>query len=336
MRDQHVDRRGTDRRLGKESRGPPHPPRARPPAPPPGRPPPPPARHALGQRGRPPSAPPGNESRRAGETILGLPPDVLFTQSGNPQVNLEPELLQALGRASVAHGPDPDSWSESILWLQDWQTLAGALLALLAALLHAWMVQRQIRSGERLAAEHRKRRAEACRAALPLSLAAIGRYCEEWAPILSDCYKTLRTQADSIPTATSTVPRLPSEVVTELRHLIEHSDSHPSRAAVSLLSHLQIVDSRLKTLVLGRHSFRTRHHVFTLWHATDAILHLAALHAETSELFNYARFGTLTTVTSCKTSCDDETIRSSAVLLGFNEIDHPDVFNSKFRPCWHP
>jgi hypothetical protein len=24
------------------------------------------------------------------------------------------------------------------------------------------------------------------------------------------------------------------------------------------------------------------------------------------------------------------------VLLGFNEIDHPDVFNSKFRPCWHP
>lgn len=163
--------------------------------------------------------------------------------------------------------------------LFDWQTLIGALAALLAAFIGAAFIQRQIRTAWLIEEDKRVRKLLAARSVLPVALSALADHATE-------CGKRLRrllTNTGSPPNANLLrFPPIPTELIPLFKEIIENAPVQETISFRTVVSELQVLSANLKELrrpsdlaPLNLCSYATR---------------CAHLHALSDMLFPYARF----------------------------------------------
>jgi hypothetical protein len=206
--------------------------------------------------------------------------------------------------------------------LKDYQTFMGAILALISAALAAFLLNKQIRQADRHEGDRRRSRREATRSVLPFALTAFIRYS-----IRSGT--AVRTMIDAHNQnhalgANPTVPAIPTEAVSALKEMIELSDPDEAAVLAQIPALMQYQNSRLEGLVesLGPMPAPVppgdAHNLIT--YALDA----AQLHARVEALYDFARREQDRII---RTATYDR-VRSALIFMGFNEIQHEQVFTA--------
>lgn len=183
-------------------------------------------------------------------------------------------------------GPMPDGFAK---WLQGWQTLLAATVALGAASVAYWNTQRTLAHSESLEAHRRERKHTALRAVLPLALAEIGSYADQTARNLLALIVQCREETlppDSV--GDDFVPALPSDTLKSLADFIEFSDSVNIDVLASTVAVVQIHHSRLLGLRLDNHA-PLRSRIITRSNLEESIVDAAIIQAGAASAFNYAR-----------------------------------------------
>jgi hypothetical protein len=139
-------------------------------------------------------------------------------------------------------------------WLQNWQTLAGAIVASIVASTAVSIAfhntTRSLRHAEELETRRRSRKHAALRAVLPLALAQVIHYAEGSAHALDELVRECSDRTLPPMTAPeSLVQPLPSETLKTLADFIEYSDVMDVRIVEDTVAWIQIHDSRLRSLV---------------------------------------------------------------------------------------
>jgi hypothetical protein len=138
------------------------------------------------------------------------------------------------------------NFSATILWLHQWQTLAGGLIAIIAALIGARAINRQIRQTEQHEQDRISRNFDAARSILPLTLSQLSTYVEDsihyMVKILNFC------RFSSFPMPTDKRPELPllaDGVAGEFRAIIPVSEHSLRIWIADMLAALQLQNARL-------------------------------------------------------------------------------------------
>jgi len=145
--------------------------------------------------------------------------------------------------------------ADIMLWYSDgrvqWETLLTGIAAVIAAGLTIVKLSQQINQTEQLAADHRRRRARAARAMLPLALSEIGEYstdCIIGSYALRLCFQddgTFDWSRVDTTLAAWPIPRLPENVLPVLKECIEFCDDSPAESLAVLVRHFQVQNLRL-------------------------------------------------------------------------------------------
>jgi hypothetical protein len=185
-------------------------------------------------------------------------------------------------------------------WLYNWQTLIGALLALVAGGGAVWAILYQTNE-RREAADRRLRLARAFRAGLAEDCSALASYARESARI---CGFILRWVNDERQGATHAgtrdvlvTPTLPRHVMENLRSLVENLEAVDAKPIGDLLRCFQVQRARLDSLI---QDFNEPNRIGGLQNLTEdeAAFPLGAtaeLYVRGTSLFPYAR-GQLDTI----------------------------------------
>src|ERR1700754_443369 len=120
-------------------------------------------------------------------------------------------------------GPLPNGF---VAWLQGWQTLASACVAIGAAYIAFRNTNRSLAQAESLETRRRRQKHVASRAMLPLALSEVVEYAETTAQALQNlipaCHKEMLTLNF---TPSDFVKPLPSDALKLLADFIEYSDT---------------------------------------------------------------------------------------------------------------
>ncbi|MHA1564340.1 MAG: hypothetical protein ACTSX7_03400 [Alphaproteobacteria bacterium] len=132
--------------------------------------------------------------------------------------------------------------------LKDFQPIIGSILALFAAVLTIFFINRQITQTDRHAKEQRRRRNASARAVMPLELSTLCTYAEQCAMFLAELYPAPNEDGNiRAPEGWSTtVPVVAPEAVSVLRECIEFADEAIAHVIEDLLVKLQVQGSRLQ------------------------------------------------------------------------------------------
>lgn len=160
----------------------------------------------------------------------------------------------------------------AVVWLDHWQTLAGAAIALPLAF---WAIMVPIvQERGRL-----KRRAFALRASLPIRLREIAAFATLAMTSIAACRS--REGTDKISIATFRPPVLPDTLIDGLERTMEALDSHRvNRRLASIIEQLQVLQSRM-----GEFSEET-------WDGNwldSCLVQAATVYAQAEALFEYGR-----------------------------------------------
>jgi len=141
----------------------------------------------------------------------------------------------------------PDGLARFCVFLDHWQILIAGGLAVIAALLGAIYLRRQIRQTWDIENRRRERRRAALRAVGPLVAAAIIEYATECA----DALKELHRQCVGLvlPQSGVTVPKLPplpAATIDRFTEFIEYSKLGETELIEDMLSDIQIQRARLR------------------------------------------------------------------------------------------
>lgn len=170
--------------------------------------------------------------------------------------------------------------------IHKWQDLAGAAIALLAAIYGANYVLSQIRQADRIEAERNRRAAAAARAVLPLSLNDISEYAraviKAVTPLLGKVGK-IRTPRGGL----ADLPVLPTEVVRDLQAFILTAPDEPGEQVAQIISELQVLATNAD---FAWRNLQTPRGQAVMADTLQVIVARAALiDARVSALFPYAR-----------------------------------------------
>ncbi|RBW58710.1 hypothetical protein [Ruegeria sp. A3M17] len=124
------------------------------------------------------------------------------------------------------------SWCELYLFLKDWQTLVGALLALFAAMVTILVMLCQAASEKKRHRNQLSRKKMAARARMPDALSGISGYVREVGRFLTG-------QTDERPDA-------PTSSIETLKQVIEHIDDDASARSFELVSWYQVQRARMQ------------------------------------------------------------------------------------------
>jgi hypothetical protein len=207
-----------------------------------------------------------------------------------------------------------DRIAQSVDWaaMERWQTLIAGLLVLLAALLAAMMIGRQIRLSRRQVEEIRRKDEAAAAAVLPLALAELGRYA-------GDCIRLLHiyvANCNSPPTLPPDIsaPRIPSEIAPALRATARSArESAISVEVETLLGKLLLQHSRLER-TLARHRSGLLHQADGL----EALRDAADLHAATVAFSGYVQ-----NVEGVARLAPPEHLANALRISGIRDEEHP-------------
>ncbi len=210
-------------------------------------------RFSLGGSGAANTRPPPLKARAEFESCFGSPNATLAccrtrqhnTGSIMKHKDLGPRIglfsLIFLSISAVAIGTIYPKRFPALTAFADWQDLAGAALALLAAAYAANYVKDQIAQADRLADEQRQRRLRAQRAVMPLTLSYICDYAETSLRELRRIHAAGRVGPDFSQIA---APTMDGQHVSEIRQMIEVEDELKAAPYADLLSELQIHSAR--------------------------------------------------------------------------------------------
>lgn len=173
-------------------------------------------------------------------------------------------------------------------WLQRWQTLVSATIAMIAAALAYYNTTRSIRHARQLDSEKRARKHAALRAVLPLALSDITRYAAATVNELKEMIERCDREALPKNSATSGLSdeAVPSKSLDGLAEFIEYSEAMDARLIEITLARIQIHQARLQSLLVSdksAHSVVTRHQLESL------VVDAAIIYAGASSFFAYAR-----------------------------------------------
>lgn len=175
-----------------------------------------------------------------------------------------------------------------ISWFEfKWSDPVGSLLAISAAFIGGYFINRQIRSSEKQAGAARTAKFLSARAALPLTLVAITEYARGCAAFLKPIYDA-RSGRGLTPVAAPPLPRIPEEAIHELRVLIEYGPPNIGGAIASMLGLIQVQRSRIQD-VEAWNSGRPSPSV-NVWNLEDYIVNTAEIYSRAANLFQFARF----------------------------------------------
>lgn len=166
-------------------------------------------------------------------------------------------------------------------WLNRYQALIAALLALLAAGVSVFYLRRQIEVTERQEEDRFARRNAAARAILQISLSAICSYGERSAKDLEDKLTSLPSHGYASWTGTSPHIETPESAIEQIKGLIETIDVAHINAFSDLIGKLQVHDARRENLNSpnGVSRYNLEHY----------ILDAAEIYSRAGKLFSYAR-----------------------------------------------
>jgi hypothetical protein len=213
------------------------------------------------------------------------------------------------------NGNQPHFDNAFIQGLYDWQSLVGAGLALLAALLGAVLLWRQIQSTERHEAERRRRRFAAARATLPMILDEIISYLELAMAWMTDTHAKLKANP---PGQIGEVPQFPASVIGSLEKMIEASSvDGVAQACAEILSDLQTLRARMQSVPRASAS-----RVGLESELEGYMLQSAELHYRVGLLFPFARGRSDDVVDHIK----GMSVYGGLVCLKCEEASFPDVY----------
>lgn len=174
-------------------------------------------------------------------------------------------------------------------WLYNWQTLISGILALAAALLAGYLLNRQIQQSENLASEQLKRQHNAARAALPLALSAVLDYCQKTADDITGSIESIAdTQAVSNEAQQALLQQfgkheIPENVIQLFYKFIETlNEESEAKHVGELISRIQVFKSRFDGI--HKNNLNDPCSLYGL------LLDCATVKFLTESLFNYARF----------------------------------------------
>lgn len=165
-------------------------------------------------------------------------------------------------------------------WLNRYQTLIGALIALATAV---WGIAALYRIEDN---KWQSKRA-AARAVLPLNLSALSEYAETCAPLLDELLD--KCVGNSLPkvVAIPEFPTVPIEAVLGLKEMVEFSYTSERRFISALLARIQIQRSRINGMKLDHLRLG---HTLTDSNLMAYISDSALIHARASALYDFARW----------------------------------------------
>lgn len=189
---------------------------------------------------------------------------------------------------------DPSPWTQ---FLMDWQTLIAGVLALVAAGIGFYFINRQILQAEQHEGDRIERSFDAARATFPLVLSDLAAYARETADFYSVPFRSTATSAgvsrkhfaveeDELLSA----PAMPDETVPDIRRFIEACPDKEARNYLSkLIRELQILRARMESMVedLNHRSASTMVHVRANLEA--GLIKSALIHAYCENFFEFAR-----------------------------------------------
>lgn len=158
---------------------------------------------------------------------------------------------------SFADAPEPTTDGSVIWWqflfeyAQEWQTLIGALLALVAAYFTIRAMRsttdKQLQAQKDEAKQQRERRLLACLAVMPADLSAIVQYAKDCAERSLTIRAAVAARAED--REQLECPLLPERVIANLQMLIEHLDEDNAKAVADILPCYQVQRARLTDLI---------------------------------------------------------------------------------------
>jgi hypothetical protein len=174
-------------------------------------------------------------------------------------------------------------------WLQSWQTLAGACVASIAALIAVLNTTRSLRHAENLEKHRRSRKHAALRAMLPLALAQLSTYAERSARALDQLVsKCIDEKLPAMTADESLIQSLPSETLKIFADFIEYADRLNVGIMESTVATIQIFDSRVRSLVESNRSADDGQLVLRI-NLENYIIDAASIYAGAACHYDYAR-----------------------------------------------
>jgi hypothetical protein len=173
--------------------------------------------------------------------------------------------------------------------LQNWQTLAGAIVASIAIFGVFLNTNRAVKHAERLETHRRSRKHAAQRAVLPPILAQISGYAQRSASQLAAMTEMCVKEALPAGAANPDLTReLPADTLRALADFIEYADAVDVTVIESTAAWIQIFQSRLESLISANHDpAGTRIVVRT--QIEEGMIDAATIHAGVTSVFEYAR-----------------------------------------------
>lgn len=209
-----------------------------------------------------------------------------------------------------------------LVWLsdlKDWQTLASGVLAVGAALVGAYFINKQIHLAEKQERERLLRKELAARSVLPLMLSQLMEYARVNAKALK---RTLDASSGGTyrgdPSAIEIRP-VPLPLVMEIKNLIEATPSRVGERLADMLSDVQIIGARLDDFANPEEG-----RILLAENIKSFIIDTVELHARAASAFAYAR--------RRSNEIGDENdvgnrILTSLHLLGFDDHAYPDLLD---------
>jgi hypothetical protein len=174
-----------------------------------------------------------------------------------------------------------------LTWLFEWQTLVAGTLAVLAAVVTAWLIKRQITQAHQQEQARLSRQANAARVALPLTLSGISHYAEEAAGALAQLTLQARAFAEGDPPLKFESPRPPSELAPSLERMAGATDDREVVTAIArLLGEIQVLSTRM----VFTHEQLSDPSGAVARESEQYLLQAGAVYALAESLFDFARF----------------------------------------------
>lgn len=217
------------------------------------------------------------------------------------------------------------------LWVDDWEALVAAMLALSAATLGAYLLHRQIEETRRAERKRLARRFRAVKAALPMVLSDI---CE-WAKGSAEAWLLAADTLDAsivdqvIPESMGGTPRyarenvrfppLPPNTVNDIQAMIEASNRTNGQPFICLLEKLQVRVTRSREFHANFNDPSSEKE-YSSEYCRGEVIEAAEVYAVASSQFAFARNDDVDVALAA------EDVRSSLFLMGIRSDTHEAIY----------
>lgn len=216
-------------------------------------------------------------------------------------------------------GPLPAGVSN---WINYWQNIIAAGIAIGAAALTYHSATRQLKQNDRQECNRRSKKRASVRAMLPLALSQIIEYTEKSAFALIDLLGLCQGQSFPRNSPIKNLPQaLPHETLNVLAEFIEYSDDIDASLVEAMVAWVQIHDARVRGLIRDNQDPAGTAVIVRL-NIEGSIIDAASIYAAAAALFDYGRrreHRPRSTITW-------EDVRRAFTSMRIWDLDHPDLY----------